>query len=350
MIRLDTLRVRLPQEFAGLDAAALTRHPETLNDDRRRSSQPRHLATLSGSDSLGFGFGRIVWDRLRGMVSLDCSAKALRNGYPEGITVHSLDQLADGLNRSGLVHLTPEALTSADVLWADAAVDLAVGRDAVADDFKALRILRTNMRHQLREQGKASLLWKGPKGQNLRVYDKEAELWKASNRPFLQTLTPDTARRFRGVVRFEREARGPARARQFASVGIEQRPATLREILSSTRAPVAELFDQVRGTTGQRELFERSDALVERCPHKPGRAAVRWLLERLGMLTVCEASGWEFDAVRDWLRTYGGSHASRFYDDVREEIILHHAGPAAEERAVLFHRLDTLSEALRAAA
>lgn len=350
MIRLDTLRLRLPEESARLDAGALVRHPETFNDDRRRASRPRHLATLSGSDSLGFGFGRVVWDRLSGMVSLDCSAKVLGNAYPEGITVNTLGQVADGLNRSGLVHLTPDALTSADVQWADAAVDLAVGRDAIRDDFDALRILRTNMRHQLKEQGRTSLLWKGPKGENLRIYDKETELWKAANRPFLGTLSADTARRFRGIVRFEREARGPARARQYASVGIEHRPATLSEILTSTRAPVAELFDRVRGTTGQRELFDRSDQLVERCPHKPGRAAVRWLLERLGMLTVCEASGWEFDAVRDWLRTYGGSHASRFYDEVRTEIILHHAGPESEQRAVLFRRLDTLSHALRAAA
>lgn len=350
MIRLDTLRLHLPEEAARLDGAALVSHPETLNDRRPRASRPRDLATLSGSDSLGFGFGRLQWNRLNGMVSIDCSAKALGDGYPEGITVNTLDQLADGLNRSGLVHLTPDALASADTLWADAATDLAVGRDAVADDFKALRILRTNMRHRMREQSKTSLLWKGPKGQNLRVYDKETELWKAANRPFLESLSADTARRFRGIVRFEREGRGPARARQFASVGIEHRPAVLREILTSTRAPVAELFDQVRGATGQRELFDRSDELAERCPYKPGRAAVRWLLERIGMLTVCEASGWEFDAVREWLRTYGGSHASRFYDDVEEEIMLHHAGGAAKERAALFHRLDTLSNALRLAA
>jgi hypothetical protein len=195
MIRLDTLRLQLPEETARLDGAALVSHPETQNDDRRRASSPLHHATLSGSDSLGFGIGRVRWDRLSGMVSLDCSAKVLGNDYPEGITVNTLDQLADGLNRCGLVHLTPDALTSADVFWADAAVDLAVGRDAIRDDFDALRILRTSMKHELREQGKTSLLWKGPKGQNLRIYDKETELWRAKNRPFVQSLRPATARR-----------------------------------------------------------------------------------------------------------------------------------------------------------
>ena len=354
MMRTDTLRLRIPDTAAGLNARQLVTHPETLNDRRPESKRPRDLATLSGSEHLGFGFGRLQWDRLSAVVSLDVSAKALGDLYPDGITARNLDALADGLNRSGLVRLTPDALESADVQWADVTVNLPVGEDALAEDFDALRILRTNLRHTMTDQAPRgrSLTWKGSgklRGHNLNAYDMGANLWSSGQRDFARTLSRDAFRRCEGVARFERQARGPARVKHYLGHAVQGRHATLVEILSSTRAPVADLFDSVRGQTGQRELFSRSDDLAESFGLAPGKKLVASIYRRIGIESVCHSLAWDFAAVRDWLRQYGGSKASELYDEAQAVIEAHAAGPEGEKHARLFARLDALAAALRAA-
>ena len=353
MNRYDTLRLRFFDGAVGLNAGAVLSHPETRRDDRPRAARPAELATLSGSDFLGFGFGRLQWDRLAGAVSLDVSAKALGDSYPEGITVDTLDALAAGLSRTGFVRLTPHALTSAEVIWADAAINLPRGRAELADDFAALRVLRTNSRHRMENPGGArgkSLFWKGPEGQNLRAYDPEALIYTAAQRPFARSLKTETLGRLEGVARFEREARGPARVKGFLSHAVQGRPASFAELLVSDRAPVFELFENVRGVTGQRELFDRTDAIAEASGLTSGTKLVGVLLRRFGWESICSELGWDYDAVRDWLRVYGGRHASRLYDEARDVLDAFHAGPEAARRSRLFARLDALGEALRLAA
>ena len=354
MMRTDTLRLRIPDTAAGLNARQLVTHPETLNDRRRESARPRDLATLSGSEHLGFGFGRMQWDRLASVVSLDVSAKALGDLYPDGITARNLDALAAGLNRSGLVRLAPDALASAEVQWADVTVNLPVGDAALADDFDALRILRTNLRHKLTDQAPRgrSLTWKGSgklKGHNLNAYDMGANLWSPKQRDFARTLSREAFKRCEGVARFERQARGPARVKHYLAHAVQGRPAMLAEVLSSDRAPVAELFDSVRGHTGQRELFSRSDDLAEAFGLPPGKQLVSSIYRRIGIESVCANLAWDFAAVRDWLRQYGGAKASELYDEARDLIEAHAAGPDGEKHARLFARLDALAAALRAA-
>ena len=275
MIRLDTVRLRLNESAARLHARRLTSHPETENKDLRRSKRPRHFATLSAAENLGPGFGRIQWDRLAGVVSLDFSAKVLADLYPDGITADNLDAAAVALNRSGLVDLDGDTLAGAFVQWADAAVNLPVGRDALADDFAALRVLRTNPRHRFTDQAVRgrSLTWKGSKGKHLNAYDWEANLWKPEQADFMRTLSRDTRRRFEGVARFERQARGPARVRHYLAHAVRGPYAELSQVLASTRSPVAELFDDVRGETGQRELFLPSGRAGGAVRHGAGQAA-----------------------------------------------------------------------------
>ena len=354
MMRADTLRLRFRDTEAGLNHRQLVTHPETLNDRRRESKKPRDLATLSGSEHLGFGFGRIRWDRLASVVSLDVSAKALGDAYPDGITLNNLDALADGLNRCGLVTLTSDAIASADVQWADVTVNLPVGEAALAEDFDALRILRTNLRHTMTDQAPRgrSLTWKGSgklKGHNLNAYDMGANLWSPQQRDFARSLSRDAFRRCEGVARFERQARGPARVKHYLSHAVQGRSATLSEVLTSDRAPVADLFDAVRGHTGQRELFNRSDDLAEALGMAPGKKLVGAIYRRVGIETVCGSLEWDFAAVRDWLRQYGGAKASELYAEAREIIEDHLAGSEGEKQARLFARLDALAAALRAA-
>lgn len=353
MNRYDTLRLRFSEDAVGLSSRQLLSHPETYHDYRPEARRPADTVTLSGSDFLGFGFGRLRWDRIGGAVTLDVSAKALGDSYPEGITVDTLDALAGGLSRSGFVRLTPHALTSASTIWADVAVNLTRGPQALRDDFDALRILRTNSRHTLTQPGGASapsLFWKGPEGQNLRAYDPGLKLWTADQRPFLRSLKASTAERLNGVARFEREARGPARVKHYLGHAVQDRSASLAELLVSDRAPVFELFENVRGRTGQRELFDLTDEAARLAGMDPGKKLVGTLLRHFGWRHICEGLGWEWEPVRDWLRLYGGAKASELYDEARAVIEAFHAGPEGRRRARLFARLDDLAEALRLAA
>jgi hypothetical protein len=351
--RFDTLRLRLPEDAVGLAARRLESHPETRTDFRPEARRPAHLLTLSGNDFLGFGFGRLQWDRLGGAVSLDVSAKCLGDSYPEGITLDTLDAFADGLNRSGFVRLTPHTLTSATVGWADVAINLPRGRDSLADDFAALRILRTSPRHRMTEPGgpvAPSLFWKGPEGKNLRAYDPEAKICTAPERPFLRSLRPETVARLSGVARFEREARGPAKVKHYLGHAVQDRSASLAELLVSDRLPVFELFENVRGQTGQRELFDATDEAARLVGLGPSRKLVGTLLRQFGWRSVCEGLGWEWEPVRDWIRVYGGKHACELYDEARGVIEAFHASPEGRRRSRLFARLDDIADALRLAA
>ena len=110
------------------------------------------------------------------------------------------------------------------------------------------------------------------------------------------------------------------------------------------------LFLDVRGDTGQRHLFDTLDKRRDACPHPEGKRAWRWIVERLGLLGICEAVGWEFDAARQLaLDVIGSRNAHTVYGDLRDFIHGFHAGPDADARARTAEALDAFGSTLATA-
>ncbi|MGB3542590.1 hypothetical protein [Rubrivirga sp.] len=354
MIRLDSLRLRLPAEATRLDVAALASHPETRQDYRPNAQRPQDSLTLGGSDFLGFGFGRLRFCRLAGSVLIDASARCLGNEYGRGVTLDTVELAAAALSCSGFLDVTTEAILDADVTRADAFVNVPVGLDNLNDDFAALRTLRTHPAWPMKENGwrpSTSLRWTRSGGEKLRAYDKGTELASARSRDFARTLSRETQRAFSGVIRVEREAQGNARSRALASVAVHGPFATLRTVLESTRPAVAETFGGLRRPALQRELFDRSERYAEAIREAEGwplgTRLARAVLERFGLSVLCTEANGELDTLKDWARRWAGSKAYRLYPEIEACVRSYHAGPDAQQRGRLEARLDTFTARLR---
>lgn len=364
--RVDSLALRLDADrFAvvavpDLDAPGVSRSAGSRVDGSRYDR-----LRLSPGDALP-GVNRLTLDALDGSLSLDVSAKALRSDYARGIGPDTLDALASRVNAAGFVRLDADALAAAAVKAADVFLDVNPGPDAggvygpaggpVGDAFDALRSLRSNPGFRFADEG-------GPRGASLRfrtarrrgadelgIYAKGPELAKPENRAFMADAGSGVYAHLSGAVRFERRARGPSLVKRFCSVAVREPYATLADVLTSTGRPVSDLFLDVRGDTGQRELFDTLDRLRDACPHPEGKRAWRWIVERLGLLGLCEAVGWDYDAARDVaLGIIGSRNAHTVYDDLRDFIDGFHAGPDTETRARTAADLDALASTLRTA-
>ena len=354
MIALDTVRLTMP-EHAARPSPRLATHPETRADLRPRAARPVDTLTLSGNEHLGFGFGRLAHDRLGGLVRAELSAKVLGADYLRGITRETAAAAADALTRSGFLDVTPEALLGADVTRADAFVNLSRGPE-LGDDFAALRTLGTHPRWKLTKAGRSpstSLRWNG-RGGTLRAYDKGAELGAVRNRAFVRTLPPSVQAEAVGLVRFEREAAGNAKARALASVAVHETCATLGTVLASTRPAVAETFGDVRRPAAQAELFadaERyAEAVAAELELNPGKRLVGEVWRRFGLATFVAAVEGDAEAVREWLRRYGGPKASELYPEAEAACRAYLSGPDHARKCRADARLDVLAALLADAA
>jgi hypothetical protein len=357
VIRLDTVRFRLPEDAARVNGSALASHPEARFDYCPRAARPADSVKLSTNDVLGFGLSQIIHDRLAGWVTVEFSAKLLADRYLDGITLNTVETAAAALTRSGYLDVTPAALLGADLTRADPFVNLRRGAD-LPDDFAALRTLCTHPTWKYTPNGRTpstSLRWnRGKAGVALRVYDKGDELGKAANRPFLRTLRPETWQGAAGTIRFERQATGNAKARALASVAVHEPFATLGTVLASTRPAVAETFADVRRPLPQHELFDEAERYAEHVKAElgigDGKRLAGEVYRRFGVEWFAARLNGDADAWRAWLRQHAGPKASELYPEAEAACVAYLAGPEHARRGRVSVRLDTLAALLETAA
>ncbi|PAP74276.1 hypothetical protein B1759_18960 [Rubrivirga sp. SAORIC476] len=365
--RLDTVSLRIPADGFRLDRLPDLGHPGVSRSAGARVDGSRFdRLRYAPGDALP-GVNALTLDDLDGSLSLDVSAKALRSDYARGIGPDTLDALASAVTSAGFVRVDAEGLLSADVRAADVFLDVTLDPAAggvydaavgarVGDAFDALRSLRSNPGFRFADEGGnrgASLRFRTARrrgADELGIYAKGLELAKPANRAFMAAAGPKVYRDLAGAVRFERRAKGPSLVKRFCSIGIHDPYATLADVLTSTARPVSDLFLDVRGDTGQRHLFDTLDRIRDACPFDEGKRAWGWIVTRLGLLGICEALGWDYEAARDFARDVIGSrNAHTVYGDLRDFIDGFHAGPDEAARARTAARLDALASTLRTA-
>ena len=363
--RLDSLALRLDALGYEWTAAPEPGPGVSARAGQRADGTPYDEVVIAPGDALP-GVNRLRFDQIAGSLSLDVSAKALLSDYPRGIGLSTLDQLAEAVGRTGLVSVTPEGLLSAAVTAADVFCDVdprGEGRgqesrreEAVRGAFDALRSLRSNPGYRMTDEGGrtgASLRFRTNRKRGrdeLGIYAKGPELAKATNRAFMAAAGSGVYQELADRVRFERRARGPSLVKRFCDRGIRDPFATLADILGSTRLPVSELYEGVKGERQQRALFDSLDRVIEACPYESGQRAWTWVLSEIGYRGVLSAVGWDYDAARELaLRVIGNRNAHRVYGDLRERIDAAAAGGALDEQALTAARLDALGSALRIA-
>ena len=204
MNRLDSATLRMPEGAYSM-TAEIERGPgvsESSGHDRK--GRRYDLVTVTPGDAIP-GINRLRFDRQSGSLAVDASAKALLSDYARGIGPDTLERLAEACNRTGIVHVTPEGLLSADLTAADVFVDLDARPDArgpgteaeslIRDGFTALSALSTNRGFKMETEGAASLRFRTNRKRSrdeLGIYAKGPELlhpktgrsWRPPVRPF----------------------------------------------------------------------------------------------------------------------------------------------------------------------
>ena len=363
MNRLDSLDVRLAADEHEQTARLDSGPGVSVSRGHRADGNPFDVVTVAPGPSLP-GINRLRFDRQDGSLALSVSAKALLGDYARGIGPETLAQLAEAVNRSGVVSVTPEGLLSASVTAADVFVDLDTrqageggdkrSEDRVRDGFDSLRALSTNSRYRMDAEGPVSLRFRTNtrRGRDeLGIYGKGPELAKADNREFLRQAGPLPYRQLAGAVRFERRARGPSLVKRLCSRGIRDPFATLADVFGSEARPVSDLFGQIKGDAGQRDLFDDLERLIDASPKELGKpAALTWLRDQIGNRGIAEAAGWDPEAARRIVKRVAGSkNAWRYYAPVIDWIEARAAGPDADARGLTNARLEAFAAAVRAA-
>lgn len=361
MIRLDTIKVRL-EEGAFEQTGVLEPGPGVV-EQRGHYKDGRRFHRVHVAPAV-VGIGRFTLDMIDGSLTVEGSARALLDAYPLGIGPDTLERFTEAASRDGRFAVTPDGLLTAELKRADTFVDLdtrtdrnATERDteaAIRGGFDALNALASNPRFRTDVEGPTSLRFRT----NVRrapdemgIYGKGAELRKADGRPFLEAAGMGVYRTLAGCIRAERRLTSQARVKRLCDRGIRTEAATLADVFGSGSRPVSDLFQNIKGERGQRDLFDDVERLIDACPVDLGKpAAMSWLIDQIGNRGFCEATGWDFaTARRQIIRVAGSKNAWRFYPDVRAWIDGHAAGADPDARALTAARLDAFAAAIRAA-
>lgn len=103
MIRFDSIKILAPLEsVTDFNTNHFKEDIQTFNGTETRN-------TLT-AQNLDFGFNRLQIDYKANNLIIECSAKALKNDYPEGININTYGQLIDRLNDTKVVLLNPNVI------------------------------------------------------------------------------------------------------------------------------------------------------------------------------------------------------------------------------------------------
>jgi hypothetical protein len=300
MIRLDTLKILIPRAvLQGYDKRKYSLIEETDGKTGKRSEKSR-LSKKVIRETCGLGAVEIAPEH----VVIEVSAKLLRQSYPAGICLDTIEELPEGLNETGALRVDGAGfLDNAEVLRCDVAENLRVR--SVRDSLAALQLLGLNERYHTRPyQGSGVVVSREAKSlrERLIFYDKYGEL-NHLNRKWLGLGLID-AEPFRGVLRAETNISKFRDIRRLFEVG---EPRRLLDVLSSETSPLLEVFTRIsehRLVSGLSSGFEELYAM------RGGVAGVR---NRLGWIGIFERCGWDWNLVRFWIRgKYSrGSNPSR---------------------------------------
>jgi hypothetical protein len=109
MIRLDSIKILAPiQALNDVDFSAF--------NHTQKSQKGIKTSDVYSADNLNFGVNRIAIDNKANNVTLEVSAKALKNDYSEGININTFEQLIDSINTTKIVKLDAGVIYNAGEL------------------------------------------------------------------------------------------------------------------------------------------------------------------------------------------------------------------------------------------
>ena len=283
-------------------------------------------------------------------VSLRLTAQTMGNRYSDGLSLETLDELCDRLNRTGLIELTPADLLGGTVRRADPFADVPTAD--VGDVPGALRLIgRTLPGAEIKGRGDGVTLYRRLPDREglLRAYPKGRQLATAKHAEF-RTLYPAAVAGLAGHHRAEIAAQTYHASRRLAAMPTG-RP-TVADVLGSDRQPVADALDAMLSTWTRRRRALHSlpsvpdslDALLSQPSASPSADALA-LLAAL----VADLTGGDYDAATAAVRArYGQNNAHRLYPALRSACEAYGRPADARAHAEAVDVLRLVSDRVRA--
>lgn len=238
-VTFDRLKIRVPTEFVTvIDQSAFTM--TTTGDG---------MVTRMKYEQTSPFYYNIMVDMTKQTSTVEFSGKALLDDYPHLIDSTNITTCIDNINACGVCYInTDEALAQAYVVQCDVTRDV-TSTWSITDLYRHLPV-RNNRQWCLRDITSNRFTLENTvvtkrKKVRMVVYDKEMEMDRSVNQPFLNSIsnTDDQLAYYKNKVRFELNLNSLDRIRKYFHVSTTR----LSAIFASNVDPIAEVLSEALG-------------------------------------------------------------------------------------------------------
>lgn len=307
MIRLDTIHL-----YADADILRNMNADHFIREIQQNTKNDNYSKCNMVSKSIGIpGLNQIVHDELNNQLRIKLSAKILGPDYFNLININTIDQVADTINRSGIIEIDKSKI---DQLYLNS-LDVTNNLNCGYTPDQVIQALNTISNHRYiidpyqDKNNCTGIVFRGRvktyKERQI-IYDKHTEI--KNDQKLLKTI-PDQnqfLQRFENISRVECNITSHKRIRQ-----IFRTDNNLVNVLNSESTPNYQLFEKIKKNNGfQSELFELSESqkLYE--------------IEKLyGRIYIAEQLNYDIKLIRIFLRKHlTAKNISRYVREYTEVI------------------------------
>lgn len=334
MIRLDSVSLRFESPINWKK----DRFYENVQVNPQTGVEKKNYTAIAPSDSLpGLNNVRVVGDEGNELWSeVSFSAKALLGDYDKLVHVNTVEQLAENINSTGIIEISPESLMNGLVRTADVTNDLRLQKDQ-KEYIEALKSFRHN--HKYRYRGyKGSVIFEGKAkrgGIRLTCYDKQKDLQKSANRKFLEAAGSGVYNKFARTVRVEQNCRSYASIRKIVATK-EKGAHTLEEVLTASTKPNLTLYKKIRSTKASEGLFNEAERF------ESFNRFEKWK----GREVIIRELGFNMALIKDFIRSRVKGYPTRTIREYEEQLLYMTMKGGLESYNSMTNRLNEIEEAL----
>lgn len=239
MITLDSITIAINIDLV-----------DVLSNKFTNTTDPDGVITnqLYKPDIIGFNKIEIKSD----IVRFDISSKILLDRYKLGININTIELVFDAIDATGIIKFKSRSLLDFKVHKCDFVANFYVDKPQ-ANYYNALNsICNSNYNNQIYQNSSLTGISYTSNNQSkdknyLKFYDKQEELYRSSNKGFMNLTNWMLLDQFSNVIRIELRANSFKQIRDFAAI----KDNNLHDLLFSDENPIYKVFCQIIGSSIQ---------------------------------------------------------------------------------------------------
>ncbi len=222
MIVLDSMTIAVPSNLVEVTDSCFS---HTFD------SGGNLLRKVTKSNILGFNAIEVKPDITR----IDVSAKIILEQYKDGININTIGRVLDTINATGIIRLKSNTLTDYKVHKCDFVANFHTNKPH-QDYYNALNLIYnpryTNaMYEKISKNGFAFIGKQSGSNKYMKFYDKEKELYRSCNKPFVKIVgMPNLMNDFKDVIRIEYRAITHEQIRIYSEINSNDLDSLLRGV------------------------------------------------------------------------------------------------------------------------